>query len=84
VNDEGEHDASASLAAITERLFHDFGAHVSLSQIVAVVRQCRTELDTVAAASIPELVERLARERLRVVSRRVEPVTRSVEPDAAR
>ena len=79
-----EDDACASLAAISERLFHDFGAHFGLSDIVAIVRQCRGELDIVPAAAVPELVERLARQRLRLRSGELEPPSRSVEPRAAR
>jgi hypothetical protein len=79
-----ENDASASLAPIDERLFHEFGAHVGLSEIMAIVRQCRGELDIVPAAAVPELVERLARQRLRLRSEELEPPSRSVEPRAAR
>jgi hypothetical protein len=79
-----ENDACASLAPISERLFHDFGAQVGLSDIVAIVRQCRGELDIVPAGAVPELVERLARERLRLRRGELELPSRSVEPRAAR
>lgn len=49
-----------------ERLFADFEAHHSLEAILAVARQCRAELDGSGppTAALPELVERLARQRL--------------------
>jgi hypothetical protein len=79
-----EANAAASLAAISERLFHDFGAQVGLPEIVAVVRQCRGELDIVPPAAVPELVERLARERLRLHTGDLESAHRCAEPGAAR
>lgn len=54
------------LAPISERLFEEFGSAVSLPEILAVLRQCRQELDTAPTAALPELCERLARERLQV------------------
>ena len=49
-----------------ERLFADYQQHHPLSAILAVARQCRTELDGsgTPASALPELVERLARQRL--------------------
>jgi hypothetical protein len=79
-----EDDGAASLAAISERLFQDFGAHVGLSEIVTVVRQCRGELDIVPAGAVPELVERLARQRLHFRNVELEPASRSVAPKATR
>jgi hypothetical protein len=78
----GDGDAFASLAVISERLFHEFGAHIGLAEIVAVVRQCRREVDVGPAASVPELVERLARERLRLAETDLQPPLSSAESDA--
>jgi len=52
-----------SCADVTERLFHMFEAVHPLPVITAVVRQCRTDLD-VPSGAIPELLERLASQRL--------------------
>jgi len=55
---------SGSIADVTERLFLEFEPRLPLTTIVAVVRGCRHELDTAPAPALPELVERLARQRL--------------------
>jgi hypothetical protein len=55
---------SGSLAEVTERLFAAFEPRLPLTTIVAVVRACRQELDTAPGPALPELVERLARQRL--------------------
>jgi hypothetical protein len=55
---------SGSIAEITERLFAEFAPRVSLTTIVAAVRQCRSDLDGTAESALPEMVERLARQRL--------------------
>ena len=78
VSDDG--GASDSLTGISEQLFHEFGPYIGLVEIVAVVRQCRSEVDVAPAASVPELVERRARERLRLAK----AVLRSAESDAVR
>jgi hypothetical protein len=77
-----DHDASASLAGISERLFYDFSTYLGLSEIVTVVRRCRAELDIAPAEALPELVDRLARERLRHEIRELELASRSVGPGA--
>lgn len=56
--------AGESLADITERLFARFEGAVPLPTIVRVVRRCRRELDIAGPGSLPELLERLARQRL--------------------
>lgn len=53
-----------SLADVTERLFRDLQPDVALADIIEVVRRCREDLDTAPAEALPELVERLARQRL--------------------
>ncbi len=54
-----------SYADITERLFRTFHAVYPLPLITAVLQQCRTDLDSVPAGAMPELLERLAQQRLR-------------------
>jgi hypothetical protein len=54
---------SGPLAQVTERLYADF-THATLRQVIAVVRRCADELDSPSQAAVPELVERLARQRL--------------------
>jgi hypothetical protein len=51
-------------AAISERLFAEFGSDIPLSDIMTVLRRSRAELDIASPATLPELLERLARERL--------------------
>jgi hypothetical protein len=51
-------------AAISERLFEEFGSEIPLSEIMTVLRRSRDQLDIASPAMLPELLERLARERL--------------------
>ncbi len=53
-----------SLADTTERLFAQFDGHIPLPQIIDAVRQARADLDGHPPAALPELVERLAHQRL--------------------
>jgi hypothetical protein len=53
-----------SVADVVERLFTDFESDLTLPAIHAVVRQCRRDLDSIPATALPELLERLARQRL--------------------
>ncbi len=53
-----------SYADVTERLFRAFAAVHPLPVITAVVQQCRNDLDSVPSGAIPELLERLAQQRL--------------------
>jgi hypothetical protein len=52
------------LIEVALRVYADFAAHASPAEVVAVISRCRHDLDTPSAAAIPELVERLARQRL--------------------
>lgn len=61
-----------SLADVTDRLIGEFAGGLSASVVVATVRHCRRELDIVSGPAMPEMVERLARQRLRAV-REAEP-----------
>lgn len=49
---------------VVERLHREFGAQLARSEILAVVHQCHHQLDSVAAEALPELLDRLARQRL--------------------
>lgn len=49
---------------VIERLHGQFGVRLARTQIQAVTQQRRDQLDSVPAAARPELLERLARQRL--------------------
>ncbi len=49
---------------VTERLMAEFEDRLDLKRITDVVRTCRQELDGTPTGALPELVERLARQRL--------------------
>lgn len=49
---------------VTARLMARFGGRLSLDLISRVVTGCRRDLDGTPAGAMPELVERLARQRL--------------------
>ncbi len=53
-----------SVADVIERLFVVFGPRLGLSTVVQVVRDCRRDLDIVSGPQLPELLERLAHQRL--------------------
>jgi hypothetical protein len=55
---------SPPLAHMIERLSADFASQLPLPVVLATIRHCRRELDFVAGLALPELVERLARQRL--------------------
>lgn len=52
------------LADITKRVHADFAERATLAEVSAVVLRCRRDLDTPSSAALPELIERLARQRL--------------------
>jgi hypothetical protein len=54
-----------SYADVVERLFSEFEDEYSLPAIVDVVRVCNEQLQCTSEAALPELLERLARQRLR-------------------
>lgn len=58
-----------SLADVTERLFARFDGRLRLTAIARVVRGCRRELDTTPGPVLPEMLERLAHERLTHLAR---------------
>lgn len=53
-----------SLADVTERLMAEFCTRVEVSAVSRIVLDCRRELAGVHTSAVPELVERLARQRL--------------------
>ncbi len=53
-----------TLADVTERLMAEFGDQVDVSTVSRVVLGCRHDLQGSPVAALPELVERLARQRL--------------------
>ena len=56
--------AGEGVADVTERLLAEFGTERDLATIAAVVLGCRAELAAVSSGALPELLERLARQRL--------------------
>jgi hypothetical protein len=59
----GEYHA-LSYADLVERLFGEFEDHVTLTAIADLVRECRKQLKGSPSHALPELTERLARQRL--------------------
>jgi hypothetical protein len=59
----GEYHA-LSYADLVERLFREFEDHVTLTAIADVVRESRQQLQGSPPQALPELTERLARQRL--------------------
>lgn len=51
-------------AVLVERLLGDYGRTLSLTTIAATVNRCRLELTDPRAGAMPELLERLARQRI--------------------
>lgn len=52
------------LVEVVVRVYGDFADRATLAEVLAVVARCRDDLDTLSAAALPEMVERLARQRL--------------------
>ena len=52
------------LVEVAVRVYADLADRITLAEVLAVIGRCRTDLDTPSAAALPELVERLARQRL--------------------
>ena len=53
-----------SYADAVERLFAEFAHRYSLTDIADTVTECRVQLSGAPAPALPELIERLARQRL--------------------
>jgi hypothetical protein len=45
-------------------VYADFADRTTLAEVLAIVARARNDLDTPNAAALPELVDRLARQRL--------------------
>jgi len=52
------------LIEVAVRVYADFADRATLAEVLAVVARARNDLDTPSAAALPELVERLTRQRL--------------------
>jgi hypothetical protein len=52
------------LVEVAVRVYADFAEHATLADVLTVIARCRDDLDNVSNAALPELVERLARQRL--------------------
>jgi hypothetical protein len=52
------------LVEVAVRVYADFADRATLAEVLAVVARARNDLDTPSAAALPEMVERLARQRL--------------------
>jgi hypothetical protein len=52
------------LVEVVARMYGDFADRATLAEVLAVVARCRNDLDTPSATALPEIVERLARQRL--------------------
>ena len=59
-----EASEAQSLADVVERLFAEFHPRLSMTVVLMTLRRCRRELDIVSGPALPELVERLGRQRL--------------------
>jgi anti-anti-sigma factor len=70
--------ASDPLLDVALRVYADFAQHATLAEILAVIAGCRTDLDTPSSEALPELVERLARQRL------IDQVTNEIAPPEPR
>lgn len=56
---------------VTERLMAEFESRLDLAVITKVVGGCRRDLDASPVGALPELVERLARQRLLEMTQRM-------------
>lgn len=65
--------AEPSLADIAERLMAEFCDELDLSVITRVVQESRRDLQGVPPGALPELTERLARQRLLALTGRPLP-----------
>jgi hypothetical protein len=52
------------LVEVAVRVYAEFADRATLAEVLAVVARCRNDLDAPSAAALPEMVERLARQRL--------------------
>jgi hypothetical protein len=52
------------LVEIVVRVYGDFADRATLAEVLAIVARARNDLDTPSVGALPEMVERLARQRL--------------------
>ena len=52
------------LVEVVARVHADFADRATLAEVLAIVGRCRNDLDPPSGAALPEMVERLARQRL--------------------
>jgi len=57
-------DIPDSSADVVERLLTEFADRYALTDITDMVRECRMQLSCSPVTALPELIERLARQRL--------------------
>jgi hypothetical protein len=62
--DSGEALHADSYADMVEKLFSEYETKLSLCAIVDIVQRCRHDLAGSPAGALPELTERLARQRI--------------------
>ena len=62
---DGRTESTRWVEQIRRRLITEFVARTSVAEIAACIERARTDLDAPSPAALPELVERLARVRLR-------------------
>jgi len=73
-----------SYCDVTERLFAEFERVHRLPVIAQVVGQCRVDLEGAPSGALPELVERLGRQRLTELAPSARGLARRPSPPADR
>ena len=61
----GDEERAREAGRTDRRLLAEFGALVAQTTVTRIVRSCREDLRGAPPGALPELVERLARQRLR-------------------
>ncbi len=69
--------AGAVDEAAAVRVYADYAGHATPTEVLPVIDECRNDLDTPSAAALPELIERLTRQRLTDPDRSASPWPRS-------
>ncbi len=52
------------LVEVAVRVYAEFADGVTVNDVLGILDRCRKDLDTASVAALPEMVERLARQRL--------------------
>ena len=66
------------LVEVAVRVYADVAESATLAEVLAVIARARADLDTPSTAALPELVERLARQRLSDRVEHLSPAARAV------